>query len=77
MAVDNDDSDLLERTLDKIMKFNERNPELFLDGEDLIKSIRTRYDRRALAESMGGMTFDKRLIGRLSQMGAYGSQLED
>ena len=77
MAVDNDDNDLLERTLDKIIKFNERNPELFLDGEDLIKSIRTRYDRRALAESMGGMTFDKRLIGRLSQMGAYGSQLED
>ena len=69
MAIDNDDDDLLERTMDKIMTFNSRYPELSVDGEDLIKSVRTRYERRALAESMGGMTYDKRLIGRLSNIG--------
>jgi hypothetical protein len=72
MSIDNDDDTLLERTLDKLMKFNERYPELALDGEDLVKSVRTRYERRALAESMGGMTYDKRLIGRLSEFGSYG-----
>jgi hypothetical protein len=72
MSIDNDDDALLERTLDKLMKFNERYPELALDGEDLVKSVRTRYERRALAESMGGMTYDKRLIGRLSEFGGYG-----
>ena len=69
MAVDNDDNALLERTLDKLMEFNARYPELSIDGDDLIKSVRNRYERRALAESMGGMTFDKRLIGRLSGLG--------
>lgn len=69
MAVDNDDNALLERTLDKLMEFNARYPELSIDGDDLIKSVRNRYERRALAESMGGMTFDKRLIGRLSSLG--------
>jgi len=72
MSIDNDDDALLERTLDKLMKFNERYPELALDGEDLVKSVRTRYERRAIAESMGGMTYDKRLIGRLSEFGGYG-----
>jgi hypothetical protein len=72
MAIDNDDDALLERTLDKLTKFNERYPELALDGEALIKSVRGRYERRALAESMGGMTYDKRLIGRLSEFGSYG-----
>lgn len=73
MAIDNDDDDLLDRTLEKIIKFNERYPELSVDGDDLIKSVRTRYERRALAESMGGMTYDKRLIGRLSEFGEYGN----
>ena len=48
-----------------------------MDGDDLVKSVRTRYERRALAESMGGMTFDKKLIGRLSEFGSYGDQSED
>jgi hypothetical protein len=71
MAIDNDDSDLLDLTLDKIMKFNSKYPELMIDGEALIKSVQARYKRRALAESMGGMTYDKRLIGRLSEFGGY------
>ena len=56
----------------KLMKFNQRYPEKAINGDDLIKSVRTRYERRALAESMGGMTFDKKLFGRLSEFGSYG-----
>jgi hypothetical protein len=72
MAIDNDDEDLKERTLEKIAKFNQTYPELALKPNNLMKSVRTRYERRALAESMGGMTYDKRLIGRLSEFGGYG-----
>jgi hypothetical protein len=74
MAVDNDDDDLRERTLEKIAEFNQKYPEKAIKPKDILKSIRGRYERRALAESMGGMTFDKKLIGRLSAMGAYGDQ---
>jgi hypothetical protein len=71
MAIDNDDDALMERTMDKLMEFNQKYPELALDGEDLSKSVRARYQRRILAESMGGMTYDRRLIGRLSELGGY------
>ena len=77
MAVDNDDDDLRERTLEKIAEFNQRYPEKAIKPKDIIKSIKGRYERRALAESMGGMTFDKKLIGRLSEFGSYGDQSED
>lgn len=72
MSIDNDDEDLRERTLEKIAKFNQSYPELALKPKNLLKSVRGRYERRALAESMGGMTYDKRLIGRLSEFGEYG-----
>jgi hypothetical protein len=72
MAVDNDDDDLRERTLEKIAEFNQRYPEKAIKPKDILKSIKGRYERRALAESMGGMTFDKKLIGRLSEFGSYG-----
>ena len=77
MAVDNDDDDLRERTLEKIAKFNQKYPEVAIKPKNLLKSVRGRYERRALAESMGGMTYDKRLIGRLSEFGGYGDQSED
>jgi hypothetical protein len=72
MAVDNDDDDLRERTIEKIAEFNQRYPEKAIKPKDILKSIKGRYERRALAESMGGMTFDKKLIGRLSEFGSYG-----
>jgi hypothetical protein len=72
MSIDNDDEDLRERTLEKIAKFNQSYPELALKPKNLLKSVRGRYERRALAERMGGMTYDKRLIGRLSEFGEYG-----
>lgn len=77
MAIDNDDEDLRERTLEKIAKFNEKYPEIAIKPKNLLKSVRGRYERRALAESMGGMTYDKRLIGRLSEFGGYGDKPED
>ena len=77
MAVDNDDDDLRERTIEKIAEFNQRYPEKAIKPKDILKSIKGRYERRALAESMGGMTFDKKLIGRLSEFGSYGDQSED
>lgn len=74
MSVDNDDDALKERTIEKIAEFNQKYPELAIKSKDLVRSVGDRYKRRALADSMGGMTFDKKLIGRLSEFGGYGDQ---
>jgi hypothetical protein len=76
MAVDNDDDDLKDRVLEKIGKFNTTYGELAITPAQLQKSIKTRYVNRALAESTGGISIDKKLIGRLSEMQDYGNPNE-
>ena len=76
MAVDNDDDDLKDRVLDKISKFNTTYGEVAITPAQLQKSIKTRYTNRALAESTGGISVDKKLIGRLSEMQDYGNPNE-
>jgi hypothetical protein len=76
MAVDNDDDDLKDRVLDKIGKFNSTYGEKAITPALLQKSIKTRYVNRALAESTGGISIDKKLIGRLSEMQDYGNHYE-
>jgi hypothetical protein len=76
MAVDNDDDDLKDRVLDKISKFNMAYGEKAITPTLLQKSIKTRYVNRALAESTGGISIDKKLIGRLSEMQDYGNPYE-
>jgi hypothetical protein len=76
MAVDNDDDDLKDRVLDKISKYNATYGELPITPAQLQKSIKTRYVNRAIAESTGGISIDKKLIGRLSEMQDYGNPYE-
>jgi hypothetical protein len=76
MAVDNNDDDLKDRVLDKISKYNATYGELPITPAQLQKSIKTRYVNRAIAESTGGISIDKKLIGRLSEMQDYGNPNE-
>jgi hypothetical protein len=72
MGVDNNDSDLLDETLDTIAKFNSANPAVSITGANLSRSIKAKYKQRFLAESNGGMSINKKLIGQLSAMNDYG-----
>jgi hypothetical protein len=72
MGVDNNDSDLIEETLETITKFNAANPGVSITGANLSRSVTTRYKQRGLAEITGGMSLNKKLIGQLSAMNDYG-----
>lgn len=73
MGVDNDDDDMIDRVLDKVEKFNAANPEVAITGDNLTRSVQTRYKNRALAELTGGISINKKLIGKLEDMGGYGN----
>ena len=73
LAVDNDDDDLMDRVMDKIDKFNGSKGVLPLTGAQLQKSVKTRYKNRALAESTGGISINKKLIADYEDMQAYGN----
>lgn len=73
MAVDTDDDALMDRVLDKIDKYNASKGALPLTGEQLQKSVKTRYKNRAIAESTGGISINKKLIGDLEGMQFYGN----
>ena len=73
MAVDNDDDTMIDRVLDKVEKFNNVNGAVAITGDQLQKSIKTRYKQRAMAESTGGMPINKKLIGDLEDMAGYGN----
>jgi hypothetical protein len=72
MGIDNNDSDLIEETLETIAKFNTANPGVSITGTNLNRSVTTRYKQRAMAEITGGMSLNKKLIGQLSGMNDYG-----
>ena len=72
MAVDNDDDTMIDRVLEKVEKFNNVNGAVAITGDQLQKSIKTRYKQRAMAEATGGMPINKKLIGDLESMGDYG-----
>jgi hypothetical protein len=72
MGIDNNDSDLIEETIETIAKFNAANPGASITGTNLSRSVTTRYKQRAMAEITGGMSLNKKLIGQLSGMNDYG-----
>lgn len=72
MAIDNDDDTMVDKVLDKVDKFNNVNGAVAITGDQLQKSIKTRYTQRAMAETTGGMPINKKLIGDLENMGDYG-----
>jgi hypothetical protein len=74
MSIDTSDDDLYDRVLDKIANFNTKYPEIAITGSTLSRSLKERYRRRALAQTTGGISIDKRLIGSLGELGAYGEE---
>ena len=73
IAMDNNDSDMLQRTIDKIVRFNSSNPWAAIKGSSLSKSVKEKYRRRMLAQLTGGMGINKKAIGELGGMAAYGN----
>ena len=71
MAVDGGDSDMMQRVIDKIIKFNGTNPGVAIVPDGLIKSVQQRYKDRALANITGGMGINKKLIPELQGMLDY------
>jgi hypothetical protein len=76
MAWDNHDSEMRQRVLEKIRKFNREVPEKKITIDDLQDSAKTRRKQRNLANSMGGATVDPKLAHRLRSMGDYGNPNE-
>jgi len=74
MSIDNSDDDLRERTIEKIIKFNSSNPGASITGSNLSRSVLNRYRQRSLAQITGGMNIQKKLIGELGGMAAYGDE---
>jgi hypothetical protein len=76
MAVDNDDDALMDRVMDKIDRFNNANGAVAITGAQLQKSVKTRYTNRAISESTGGISINKKLISDLEDMQGYGNPYE-
>jgi hypothetical protein len=73
MSIDNSDSDMIDRVLDKVQKFNAANPGVAITGKNLANSVNTRFKLRAMAEATGGMSINKKLIGQLQDMADWGN----
>lgn len=73
MAFDNQDSDMMERVMDKISRFNKSNPGMGIKGSNLSRSIRDKYRQRVMSQMTGGMNINKKLIGELGGMAEYGN----
>jgi isochorismate hydrolase len=73
MSYDTADSDMRQRVIEKVHKFNAAYPQKGITLDNLQDSVKTRMKQRALANMTGGMSIDKKLIGRLQNMGDYGN----
>jgi hypothetical protein len=73
LAIDTEDEALLNRTMEKISRFNTGNPGMAITGKNITNSIKRRYKLRALSGVTGGAKINKKLIGQVSGMGEYGN----
>jgi len=73
MAIDTSDEDLQNRITEKIIRFNVSNPGAAITVKNLQASIKRRYQQRALAAGTGGAHINKKLIGQIGEMNAYGN----
>jgi hypothetical protein len=71
MSIDTSDTEMTNRVLERVSKFNSSHPTIAITGANLSNSVRTRFKQRILADSTGGMPINKKLIGELSEMGDY------
>jgi len=73
MALDNQDSDMVDRVMKKIMVFNSSNPTMGIKGSNISRSVREKYRQRMISQMTGGMNINKKLIGELGGMTEYGN----
>jgi hypothetical protein len=71
IAFDNHDSSMQSRVIQKVMRFNKTNPEFAIDADALINSVQKHYQQRFLNNMTGGMSVEKKAIGRMSHMLDY------
>jgi hypothetical protein len=71
IAFDSHDSDMQNRVLQKIMRFNKTNPELAIDADSLVNSIEKHYLQRALNNMTGGVSINPKLMSKTSEMFKY------
>lgn len=71
IAFDSRDSSMQGRVIQKITRFNKTNPEYAIDADGLIDSIKKHYTQRALNNMAGGVSVNKKAMGRLSGMSDY------
>jgi hypothetical protein len=73
MALDNGDNDMMQRALEKVVRFNSSNPWAAIKGSTLSRSVVERYRKRMLAQMTGGMGIKKEAMYALGGMSAYGN----
>jgi hypothetical protein len=59
------DEDLYDASLDKLMELQQKYPELQIDGDTIVKSIRSRYENKMLQEAFDGV--DRKFAGRIDE----------
>ena len=74
MALDSSDNDMIERVLGKIDKYNMTYPDYPIRIQDIIASVKKRYQDRGLASLTGGARLNKKLVPRLEGMLEYGKE---
>jgi hypothetical protein len=72
LSIDTADTDLTDRVIEKITRFNSMHPGAAITDQTLLRSLDTRYEARALAELSGGIPIDKNLMAELDDMRYYG-----
>ena len=58
--------DQYDESLDKLIKLKEKYPEITLDGDTIIKSIRSRFENKMLQEAFGGV--DRKFGPRMDEL---------
>ena len=71
IAFDSHDSEMQSRVIQKVMRFNKTNPEFAIDADALSNSVQKHYQQRFLNNLTGGMSVEKKAIGRMSHMLDY------
>jgi hypothetical protein len=61
------DSDAANKALEKIIKFNNQHPSVYIPAESITKSIADRLQKSAMTKH--GLYLDKRFLGVLDRRG--------
>lgn len=71
MAVDNDDEEAIDKVLERIDEFNDKNPEFAITGRSLKSSMSRRAKNKAMADSLGGVRVNPKFAERAEELMGY------